>query len=122
MPAKNISDFFLVPCKPGVRHVPAGLLAGGIGFGEAGDRDEASVLDTKPSFPVWEGELADVGRAAVRLHADELFKIGGLPFGFQFFGLGFGGLFQGEPGEGRPQRACANCVLPSAVLRTIGPI
>ncbi|MEW7894085.1 rhodanese-like domain-containing protein, partial [Agrobacterium fabrum] len=43
-------------------------------------------------------------------YAPELFKIGGLPFGFQFFGLGFGGLFQGEPRRGKtPTRMCQLC-------------
>lgn len=46
----------------------------------------------------------------------------GFPLAFSFSALALAAYSKVNRGEGRPQRACANCVLPSAVLRTIGPI
>lgn len=90
--------FRLVVSKPGIRDIAAFLFARGVRFGEAGDRDETPVLDAEPSFPMRKIEVPDVGRAAIRLHADQFFKIVGLTLGLELLGSGFGRLLQGEAG------------------------
>lgn len=45
-PREEHQRFTFVPGRPGVRRAPALLFTGGIRFGKAGDRHDATALDT----------------------------------------------------------------------------
>ncbi|WP_308737984.1 hypothetical protein [Rhizobium sp. TH2] len=57
-----------------------------IGLGKSGERNDASVFDAEPAFPMRTVGVADIGRAAVGLHLKQLGEINLLAFGAQFVG------------------------------------
>ncbi len=61
---------------------------------EGVERHHAAVFGSQPSRPVFALHVADVGRAAVRLHPQQFLEIDGLALGLQLFGSFLGGVHQ----------------------------
>lgn len=74
------------PRRGQARHsvLATGFLARRIRFGEARDRDKASVFDTEPPRPVGQVQLADIGHATVGFPPDELVYVDGLTLSSYF--------------------------------------
>ena len=66
-----------------------------VGLAEGGERHEAAVGGAEPGLPVGTGGVADVGRALVGLHPQQLGKIDVLALGAQLGGARGSGVVKG---------------------------
>ncbi len=56
---------------------------GSVELAERGERHHAAMLDPEPALPMLAGDIADIGRPAIRLHPQQLLEIDDLALGLE---------------------------------------